>query len=108
MHWKIDECPDANGNWTLREADGTEHGNTETCIATVYGGILEQELIETAPRLKEECDRLQEQVKLLREAAAKVLDANCGDPWGLLDEGDQPRDGLDALKVALEATKEGA
>jgi hypothetical protein len=52
--------------------------------------------------------RLTEQVKLLREAAAKVLDDNCGDPWGLLDEGDQPRGGLDALKVALEATKEEA
>lgn len=51
---------------------------------------------------------LEEQVKLLREAAAKVLDDNCGDPWGLLDEGDQPRGGLDALKVALEATKEEA
>lgn len=107
MHWKIDECPDANGNWTLREADGTEHGNTETCIATVYGGILEQELIETAPRLKEERDSLQEQVKLLREA---------------LEEGKQllathPEVGIGNRKVhfcyhkfraALEATKEEA
>ena len=100
MHWKIDECPDANGNWTLREADGTEHGNTETCIATVYGGILEQELIEAAPLLKE-------QVKLLREA---------------LEEGKQllathPEVGIGNSKVhfcyhkfraALEATKEEA
>ena len=100
MHWKIDECPDANGNWTLREADGTEHGNTETCIATVYGGIMEQELIEAAPLLKE-------QVKLLREA---------------LEEGKQllathPEVGIGNSKVhfcyhkfraALEATKEEA
>ena len=100
MRWKIDESPDANGNWTLREADGTKHGNTETCIATVYGGIMEQELIEAAPRLKE-------QVKLLREA---------------LEEGKQllathPEVGIGNSKVhfcyhkfraALEATKEGA
>ncbi len=69
MRWKIDECPDANGNWTLREADGTEHGNTETCIATVYGGIMEQELIEAAPRLAE-------QVKLLREALTSIRDGS--------------------------------
>ena len=100
MRWKIDECPDANGSWTLREADGTEHGNTETCIATVYGGIMEQELIEAAPRLAK-------QVKLLREA---------------LEEGKQllathPEVGIGNSKVhfcyhkfraALEATKEGA
>ena len=53
MRWKIDECPDAEGNWTLREDDGTEHGNTETCIATVYGGEQEQNLIESAPLLAE-------------------------------------------------------
>ena len=100
MRWKIDECQDANGNWTLREADGTEHGDTETCIATVYGGVMEQELIEAAPRLAE-------QVKLLREA---------------LEEGKQllathPEVGIGNSKVhfcyhkfraALEATKEGA
>ena len=100
MRWKIDECPDANGNWTLREADGTEHGDTETCIATVYGGVMEQELIEAAPRLAE-------RVKLLREA---------------LEEGKQllathPEVGIGNSKVhfcyhkfraALEATKEGA
>ena len=100
MRWKIDECPDANGNWTLREADGTEHGDTETCIATVYGGVMEQELIEAAPRLAE-------QVKLLREA---------------LEEGKQllathPEVGIGNSKVhfcyhkfraALEATKEEA
>ena len=100
MRWKIDECQDANGNWTLREADGTEHGDTETCIATVYGGVMEQELIEAAPRLAE-------QVKLLREA---------------LEEGKQllathPEVGIGNSKVhfcyhkfraALEATKEEA
>lgn len=67
MRWKIDECPDAEGNWTLREDDGTEHGNTETCIATVYGGEQEQNLIESAPLLAE-------QVRILRGALEKLRD----------------------------------
>ena len=33
---KVDECPDENGNWTIRTADGTENGDTDTCLATVY------------------------------------------------------------------------
>ena len=33
----IDECPDANGNWTMRFADGTPNGNTEEePLATFY------------------------------------------------------------------------
>jgi hypothetical protein len=32
----VDECPDALGHHTIREADGTANGNTDTCIATVY------------------------------------------------------------------------
>lgn len=94
MRWKIDECPDANGNWTLREADGTKHGNTETCIATVYGGIMEQELIEAAPLLKE-------QVKLLRETLLGVLESS-EDGGGMND--------IDwgGIRATLEATKEEA
>lgn len=65
MRWKIDECPDANGYWTLREDDGTEHGDTETCIATIYGGEIEQGLIESAPRLAE-------QVRIMREALDEI------------------------------------
>ena len=101
MRWKIDECPDAYGNWTLREDDGTEHGNTETCIATVYGGIWEQELIEAAPRLKEECDRLSERVRILREALSGVLDSS-------EDGGDMNDIDWSGIRAALEATKEGA
>lgn len=69
--------------------------------------LLRELLNEIDALQRESAQLLKEQVRLLREAAAKVLDANCGDPWGLLDEGDQPRGGLDALKAALEATKEG-
>ena len=112
MRWKIGECPDANGNWTLREADGTEHGDTETCIATVYGGILEQELIETAPRLKEECDRLQEQVAALQNER-DVLKSLLADNLTAWDgEEDSVKEEHAALieetRAALEATKEEA
>ena len=89
MRWKIDECPDAEGNWTLREDDGTEHGNTETCIATVYGGEQEQNLIESAPLLAE-------QARILREAAQRVIDN-----WDSGDLADSVRE----LSLILEATK---
>ena len=33
----VDPCPDANGNATIRWADGSENGDTERqCVATVY------------------------------------------------------------------------
>jgi hypothetical protein len=32
----VDPCPDAFGYWTVRLADGTDSGDTDTCIATVY------------------------------------------------------------------------
>lgn len=33
----IDDCPDADGNWTMRFADGTLHGDiTVSPIATFY------------------------------------------------------------------------
>ena len=98
MRWKIDECPDANGNWTLREADGTEHGNTETCIATVYGGIMEQELIEAAQLLKE-------QVKLLQEALVDNLQAREGEEESVREEHAEL---IVETRAILEATKEGA
>ena len=107
MRWKIDECPDANGDWTLREDDGTEHGNTETCIATIYGGTMEQDLIESAPRLKEECDRLRERVRILREALEEVRTQ--------MKEHPEVQRGNSTIHfcyhkagAALEATKEGA
>ena len=90
MRWKIDECPDAEGNWTLREDDGTGHGNTETCIATVYGGVQEQNLIESAPLLAE-------QTRILREAAQRVIDN-----W----DGGDLADSVRELSLILEATKE--
>jgi len=36
-NWIVDPCPDANGYWTIRIDDGSEHGDTEEQpIATVY------------------------------------------------------------------------
>jgi hypothetical protein len=32
----VDMCPDADGHYTIREWDGTDCGDTNTCIATVY------------------------------------------------------------------------
>lgn len=44
--WAVDECPDANGNWTIRIADGTPNGNTdENPIATVYGLALAERIV---------------------------------------------------------------
>ena len=99
MRWKIDECSDANSWRTLREDDGTENGNLETCIATVYGGEIEQKLIESAPLLKE-------QVRLLRKVLEKVKtfevsgnDNVCA--WVALTAIEN------LAAAALEATKEG-
>ena len=105
MRWKIDECPDAEGNWTLREDDGTEHGNTETCIATVYGGEQEQNLIESAPLLAE-------QVRILREALERV-NSECDstpheDPHLCHAYDSVTAETVVAVRAALEATKEGA
>lgn len=95
MRWKIDECPDAEGNWTLREDDGTEHGNTETCIATVYGGEQEQNLIESAPLLAE-------RVRILREALEDNLQAWEGEEESVREE---HADLIEETRAALEATK---
>lgn len=52
MKWTIDECPDANGNTTIRTYDGTPNGDTEAePIATVYGEHAV--LVCCAPRLLE-------------------------------------------------------
>lgn len=35
--WVVDPIPDANGNWTVRIADGSPNGNTEeNPVATFY------------------------------------------------------------------------
>lgn len=35
--WVVDDCPDANGHWTIRPADGTVCGDTNRQpVATVY------------------------------------------------------------------------
>lgn len=35
--WTVDECPDAQGHWTIRVADGSANGDTDAePIATVY------------------------------------------------------------------------
>ena len=46
--WVVDECPDASGNLTIREDDGTPNGDTETCIATAYESANAR-LIAAAP-----------------------------------------------------------
>jgi hypothetical protein len=41
-----DACPDANGNTTVRVADGTEHGDTaRQPIATVYNSDIADEMV---------------------------------------------------------------
>lgn len=46
--WVVDECPDANGNWTIRVTDGTRNGNIEMDpIATVYGLALAERIVHT-------------------------------------------------------------
>lgn len=48
----VDSCPDACGYLTIRYADGTEHGNTETQpVATVYENQGTANLFATAPEL---------------------------------------------------------
>jgi hypothetical protein len=44
--WIVDECPDANGNWTIRLANGTENGDTTSePVATVYGLALAEHIV---------------------------------------------------------------
>jgi hypothetical protein len=39
--WVVDSCCDADGNWTVRVADGSEHGDTTMQpIATYYNRSL--------------------------------------------------------------------
>lgn len=58
--WKVDECEDAHGHYTIRHADGTPNGDTQRqLIATVYYHDKEEsvnpELIAAAPDLLEAC-----------------------------------------------------
>lgn len=98
MRWKIDECPDANGGCTLREDDGTEHGDLETCIATVYGGEREQRLIESAPLYAE-------QVRILREVLIDNLQAWEGEEDSVKEEHAEL---IEETRAAIEATEETA
>lgn len=44
--WIVDECPAADGNWTIRVADGTPNGNVEVePVATVYGLALAERIV---------------------------------------------------------------
>ena len=44
--WIVDNCPDANGNWTIRLDNGTENGDTESePVATVYGLALAEHIV---------------------------------------------------------------
>lgn len=50
--WVVDECPDMNGHFTIRVADGTPNGNTEVpAIATVYIDERNAVLIAAAPEM---------------------------------------------------------
>ena len=45
--WYVDSCLDANGFFTIRRFDGTEHGNTqEQPIATVFGLKMRRSLLQ--------------------------------------------------------------
>lgn len=49
--WVVDECADANGNWTIRIDNGTPNGDTELeVVATVYGLALAEHIVETHNR----------------------------------------------------------
>ena len=51
--WQVDGCPDAHGFWTIRPADGSEHGDTDAQpIATVYRE-RDADMIAAAPELYE-------------------------------------------------------
>lgn len=46
--WVVDECADANGNWTIRIDNGTLNGDTGArVVATVYGLALAEHIVET-------------------------------------------------------------
>ena len=44
--WIVDPACDAYGNWTIRVADGSPHGDTEESpVATVYGLALAEDMV---------------------------------------------------------------
>lgn len=106
-----DSCPSC-GDRTSVDVDNDDEGFCHECRfewnveRRFVGYSYEDKDGRHEVEIPDFTDPLLEQVKLLREAAAKVLDTNCGDPWALLDDDDPLRGGFDALKAALEATKE--
>ncbi len=45
--WVIDSCPDANGYWTIRNDDGSIHGDTNSePIATVYDHDVAVQIVQ--------------------------------------------------------------
>ena len=45
--WVVDECADANGNWTIRIDNGTLNGDTGArVVATVYGLALAEHIVD--------------------------------------------------------------
>ena len=47
MKLQVDECPDANGCWTLRPHDGTPNGDLiAQPIATVYDRLHALQIVE--------------------------------------------------------------
>ena len=52
-NWVVDACPDANGFWTIRIADGTPSGNTSLQpIATVFSYQNAEMIIKSNNYLK--------------------------------------------------------
>lgn len=68
--WTADACPDAQGFWTIRPNDGTEHGDTEmNPVATVHAEKSVVELICAAPETAAERDALRVTLKEIAQLA---------------------------------------
>jgi len=42
----VDGCPDSEGFWTIRDWDGTDCGDTDTCHGTIYDYVLAAKMVE--------------------------------------------------------------
>jgi len=67
MNWTIDECPDANGFWTIRISDGTPNGDIDSQpIATVY-------TLEDAERIVQSMNQQGEMDSIEREEQNRMF-----------------------------------
>ena len=64
--WTVDAAPDANGYFTIREADGSEHGNTDVePIATVYEEKRAALIVRAVNTFDEACATIKELLTLI-------------------------------------------